>query len=102
MHEDPEFRWLERGAGEPVVLLHGLMGQMHHWDVVLDAVGDGYRLIAPTLPVLHPARGAGRELARWARGPAVGAGVRPACVGAGAHRIVRPLRTVPNKLGPAS
>jgi len=54
MHEDPEFRWLERGAGEPVVLLHGLMGQMHHWDVVLDAVGDGYRLIAPTLPVFHP------------------------------------------------
>ena len=23
---DPEFRWLERGEGEPVVLLHGLMG----------------------------------------------------------------------------
>jgi pimeloyl-ACP methyl ester carboxylesterase len=54
MHEDPEFRWLERGTGEPVVLLHGLMGQMHHWDVVLDAVGAGYRLIAPTLPVFHP------------------------------------------------
>ena len=54
MHENPEFRWLERGTGEPVVLLHGLMGQMHHWDVVLDAVGAGYRLIAPTLPVFHP------------------------------------------------
>ncbi|HUP34706.1 MAG TPA: alpha/beta fold hydrolase [Candidatus Limnocylindria bacterium] len=54
IYEDPQFRWLERGAGEPVVLLHGLMGQMHHWDVVLDALGDGYRAIAPTLPVFHP------------------------------------------------
>lgn len=54
MREDPEFRWLERGAGEPVMLLHGLMGQMHHWDAVLEAVGDGYRAIAPTLPVFHP------------------------------------------------
>jgi 2-hydroxy-6-oxonona-2,4-dienedioate hydrolase len=54
MHEDPEFRWLERGTGEPVVLLHGLMGQMHHWDGVLEALGDGYRAIAPTLPVFHP------------------------------------------------
>ena len=54
VHEGPEFRWLERGAGEPVVLLHGLMGQMQHWDVVLDALGDGYRAIAPTLPVFHP------------------------------------------------
>ena len=54
IHEDPQFRWLERGVGEPVVLLHGLMGQMHHWDVVLDALGDGYRAIAPTLPVFHP------------------------------------------------
>ena len=54
IHEDPQFRWLERGVGEPVVLLHGLMGQMHHWDVVLDAVGDRYRAIAPTLPVFHP------------------------------------------------
>ena len=45
--------WSE-AAGEPVVLLHGLMGQMHHWDAVLDALGDGYRAIAPTLPVFHP------------------------------------------------
>ena len=54
IHEHPEFRWLERGAGEPVVLLHGLMGQMRHWDAVLEAVGGGLRAVAPTLPVFHP------------------------------------------------
>ena len=49
--EGAEFRWLERGAGEAVILLHGLMGQMHHWDAVLEGVDDGYRAIAPSLPV---------------------------------------------------
>lgn len=52
--DEPEFRWLEQGAGEPVVLLHGLMGQMHHWEPVLEGVEDGYRPIALTLPIFHP------------------------------------------------
>jgi pimeloyl-ACP methyl ester carboxylesterase len=52
--ETPEFRWLERGAGEPVILLHGLMGQMHHWHAVLDRLGHGYRPIAPSLPIFQP------------------------------------------------
>ena len=53
-HDEPEFRWLERGAGEPVVLLHGLMGQMHHWEPVLEGLEDGHRPIALTLPIFHP------------------------------------------------
>jgi pimeloyl-ACP methyl ester carboxylesterase len=53
IHEDPEFRWLERGGGEPVLLLHGLMGQMHHWDVTLEALEERYRGIALTLPIFH-------------------------------------------------
>ena len=53
IHEDPEFRWLERGVGEPVLLLHGLMGQMHHWDVTLEGLEDRYRGIALTLPIFH-------------------------------------------------
>jgi 2-hydroxy-6-oxonona-2,4-dienedioate hydrolase len=51
----PEFRWLERGAGEPVVLLHGLMGQMRHWEPVLEALVEECRPIALTLPIFHPA-----------------------------------------------
>ena len=49
----PEFRWLERGEGDPVVLLHGLMGRMGHWEEVLDALGDLCRPIAPSLPILE-------------------------------------------------
>lgn len=47
----PRFRWLERGEGRPVVLLHGLLGHMHYWDTTLDMLGGGCRAIAPTLPV---------------------------------------------------
>ena len=53
--ERPEFRWLERGEGEPVLLLHGLMGQMHHWDGVLDGLADHCRPIALSLPIFDRA-----------------------------------------------
>jgi 2-hydroxy-6-oxonona-2,4-dienedioate hydrolase len=48
---DPEFRWLERGEGEPVVLLHGLMGRMDHWEAVLEYLGDQCRPMALSLPI---------------------------------------------------
>ena len=53
-HANPEFRWLERGEGEAVVLLHGLMGDMDHWEPVLERLGAGYRAMAPALPIFDP------------------------------------------------
>jgi pimeloyl-ACP methyl ester carboxylesterase len=47
-----EFHWLERGEGEPLLLLHGLMGRMDHWEGVLEDLGDVCRPIALTLPIL--------------------------------------------------
>ena len=35
-YRERTFRWLERGEGEPVLFLHGLMGRMDHWEVTLD------------------------------------------------------------------
>ncbi len=51
----PKFRWLERGEGEPLLLLHGLIGQMHHWDGVLDGLMDLCRPMALSLPIFEPA-----------------------------------------------
>jgi pimeloyl-ACP methyl ester carboxylesterase len=51
----PRFRWLERGEGEPVLLLHGLMGEMDHWESVLEKLGAFCRPIALELPILDPA-----------------------------------------------
>lgn len=53
----PTFRWLERGKGEAVVLLHGLMGGMDHWDGTLEALAPRWRVLAPEVPILDPARG---------------------------------------------
>ena len=50
----PQFRWLERGDGEPVILLHGLLGHMDHWDSTLDAVAPLARVLAPELPLFEP------------------------------------------------
>jgi pimeloyl-ACP methyl ester carboxylesterase len=45
------FRWLERGDGDPVVLLHGLMGEMDHWESALEALAAFCRPIALELPL---------------------------------------------------
>jgi pimeloyl-ACP methyl ester carboxylesterase len=50
----PEFRWIERGAGEPVLLLHGLFGDMYHWEASLDGLASECRPMALTLPLLAP------------------------------------------------
>ena len=54
-HTYPRFRWLERGEGEPVLLLHGLMGEMDHWESALEKLGAFCRPIALELPIFDPA-----------------------------------------------
>lgn len=65
--DEPEFRWLERGEGEPVLLLHGLMGRMDHWDTPLELLADVCWAIAPSLPIFDPKlrETSIGELARW-------------------------------------
>ena len=48
------FRWVERGAGAPVVLLHGLMGTMFQWEPALDMLAASARAVAPALPLFDP------------------------------------------------
>ena len=50
----PECRWIERGAGEPVLFLHGLFGDMYHWEATLEGLAGECRPIALTLPLLAP------------------------------------------------
>ena len=51
----PEVRWLERGEGDAIVLLHGLMGAMDHWEPTIDALSAMCRVIAPALPIFDRA-----------------------------------------------
>jgi pimeloyl-ACP methyl ester carboxylesterase len=52
----PIYRWFERGEGEPVVLLHGLMGRTDHWEATLEALAPCCRALAPEVPILDAAR----------------------------------------------
>jgi 2-hydroxy-6-oxonona-2,4-dienedioate hydrolase len=53
-YRDCAFRWLERGEGEPVLFLHGLMGRMDHWEVTLDRLSAACRPMALSLPIFEP------------------------------------------------
>lgn len=44
---------LERGGGEPVVLIHGLFGQPSNWIRIMDALADRLWLHAPQLPIAY-------------------------------------------------
>ena len=46
-----EFHWIESGRGEPVVLLHGLLGAPDHWEATLAALSRGWRGLALRLPI---------------------------------------------------
>ncbi len=51
----PNFRWCEHGEGEPVVLLHGLMGEIDNWQDSLGTLGRSCRPIALSLPLFDAA-----------------------------------------------
>src|SRR5262245_63770387 len=52
--EGAEFRWIERGAGEPLLFLHGLLGCMYHWDVSLETLAAVARPMPLALPIFDP------------------------------------------------
>lgn len=47
---DHRWRYLEAGAGEPLLLVHGFTGSKENWLPLMPALGGHYRLIAPDLP----------------------------------------------------
>jgi len=46
-----EFRWIEAGAGTPVLCLHGLFGTSEHWETTVEALAPRCRAMALTLPI---------------------------------------------------
>ena len=47
-----EFSYVEKGQGQPIIVLHGLMGRLSNFDGVLNYFSDkGYRVIIPELPI---------------------------------------------------
>ena len=50
--QDADFRYVEAGEGQPIIILHGLMGGLSNFEGVLDYFPPkGYNVIIPELPV---------------------------------------------------
>ena len=48
-----EFRWIEAGAGIPVLCLHGLFGTSGHWETTVEVLAPRCRAMALTLPIFE-------------------------------------------------
>jgi len=51
LKEEKGFSYIEEGQGEPLLLLHGLMGALSNWDEVIKEFSANYRVIIPVLPI---------------------------------------------------
>ncbi len=52
LKEEGKFKYLEKGEGTPIIVLHGLMGGLSNFDAVLDFFSEkGYRVLIPELPI---------------------------------------------------
>lgn len=49
--EEKDFRYVEEGQGEVLLLLHGLMGALSNWEEVVNEFKGEYRVIIPMLPL---------------------------------------------------
>lgn len=50
--QDGKFSYIEAGEGEPIIVLHGLMGALSNFEGVFNFFsGKGYRVIIPVLPI---------------------------------------------------
>ncbi len=45
------YRFLDEGKGEIVMMLHGLFGALSNWEPVISSLKDRYRVIVPVLPI---------------------------------------------------
>ncbi|ALL08011.1 alpha/beta hydrolase [Pedobacter sp. PACM 27299] len=49
--DEDGFKYIEAGKGEPLVLLHGLMGELSNWEPAIDHFKQNYHVIVPILPI---------------------------------------------------
>lgn len=57
---DKDFKYIDEGQGEVMLLLHGLFGALSNWEEVLNHYSQKYRVVIPMLPIYEmPVRTAG-------------------------------------------
>lgn len=62
VNEAGEFRYIDEGAGQPFVILHGLFGALSNFDEVIEGFRNKCRIIIPVMPIYDmPMREASME-----------------------------------------
>lgn len=60
--EAGNFKFIDEGEGETLLLLHGLFGALSNWEYVLNEFSQRYRVVIPMMPIYEmPVRTAGLE-----------------------------------------
>ena len=49
--EEGEYKYIDEGQGEPLILLHGLFGALSNWDSVVKKFSKNHRVMIPFLPI---------------------------------------------------
>lgn len=60
--EEKEYKYIDEGDGEVLLLLHGLFGALSNWEGVVNHFKKNFRVVIPLLPIYEmPIRQAGLE-----------------------------------------
>ncbi len=51
--QQDKFRFIEEGAGEPIVLLHGLFGALSNFKDLIEYFSKNYKVVVPLLPLFE-------------------------------------------------
>lgn len=51
IREEKEFKYIDEGSGEVLLLLHGLFGALSNWEGVVNSFKNKYRVVIPLLPI---------------------------------------------------
>jgi pimeloyl-ACP methyl ester carboxylesterase len=51
VHQEGEFKFIDEGEGQPLIILHGLFGAISNFDSVIDAFKADIRVIIPLMPI---------------------------------------------------
>jgi pimeloyl-ACP methyl ester carboxylesterase len=60
--QENEFKYVDEGQGQVLMLLHGLFGALSNWELVVNRFSKNFRVIIPMLPIYDmPIKEAGLE-----------------------------------------
>ena len=53
MNNHLKYNYVEKGSGDPVIMLHGMFGEISNWELIIKEVSKSFRAIALELPYLE-------------------------------------------------